>query len=357
MRARSRSSIAAIVSRPPRLVERSSSSSRVDAVADEAAFAQEPGRVRHERALDLGGDVERRIELLQLQPHDRRQALDERLAGGGQGLERGRERHQVARAGGPERHAAEDAVEVLDAGESVAQAAAVERPEGQLLDGVEPVLDPLELDERADDPLAKRAASHRGLRVVEHVEQRAAPLAVGQALDELEVAARERVDRQHVRRAARQQRGDVGEVALLRLAQVAQGGARRGGGARQRLAAEGLERRDAEVGEQLAARPLGLEAALLDRGARDLALRLLGVEQPLGQRGVVAQQQLARERDAELVAQPLETRRAVPLGDGELPGRGLEPRDAQRCPVPGRSPSRTRSRRRRARPARAAWRA
>ena len=150
--------LAAAAARRAQLVEL-----RIDSVPDEAAFAQQPGRVGDQRALDLGGDVERRIELLQLQPHERRQALGERLAGGGQGLERGRERHQVARAGGPERDAPEDAVEVLDAGEGVAQAAAVERPEGQLLDGVEPVLDPLQLHERTHDPLAERAASHRGL--------------------------------------------------------------------------------------------------------------------------------------------------------------------------------------------------
>ena len=46
----------------------------------------------------------------------------------------------------------------------------------------------------------------------------------------------------------------------------------------QRLAAEGLERRDAEVGEQLAAGALELEGALLDRRARDLPLGLRRVQ-------------------------------------------------------------------------------
>ena len=146
------------------------------------------------------GEVERRVELLQAAPHQRGQALAERLRGRGQRLERRAERHQVARAGRAERDPAEDAVEVLDPRERVAQPPAVERAEGQLLDGVEPVLDALHLDERAQDPVAERPAAHRGLRVVEHVHERAAPAAVGEALDELEVAARERVDREHVLR-------------------------------------------------------------------------------------------------------------------------------------------------------------
>ncbi len=211
----------------------------------------------------------------------------------------------------------------------VAQPAAVERAEGQLLDGVEPVLDALHLDERAQDPVAERPAAHRGLRVVEHVQQRAAPAAVGEALDELEVAAGERVDREHVLGRTRDERRDVGQVALLRLAQVAQGRAGGGRGPRQALAAEGLERRDAEVGQQLAPGALELEGAVVDRRARDLGLGLRGVAEPLGQLHAAAQQQLARPRRADLVAQPLEAARPVPLRDGELAGRGLEPGDPE----------------------------
>ena len=191
-----RDRLAPAPARVPQLVEL-----RVDAVAHEAALAHERGRVGHERPLDVRGEVERRVELLEAAPHQRGQALAERLRGRGQGLERRAERHQVARAGRAERDPAEDAVEVLDARERVAQPPAVERAEGQLLDGVEPVLDALHLDERAQDPVAQRPAAHRGLRVVEHVHERAAPAAVGEALDELEVAARERVDREHVLRA------------------------------------------------------------------------------------------------------------------------------------------------------------
>ena len=141
-----RDRLAPAAARAPQLVEL-----RVDAVLHEAALAQERRRVGHERALDLGGEVERRVELLQAAAHERRQALGERLRGLRQRLQRGAERHQVARAGRAERDPAEQAVDVLDAREGVAQPAAVEGAEGQLLDRVEPVLDPLHLDERAQD--------------------------------------------------------------------------------------------------------------------------------------------------------------------------------------------------------------
>jgi len=224
---------------------------------------------------------------------------------------------------------AEQAVDVLDAGERLAQPAPVEGAEGQLLDGVEPVLDALHLDQRAQDPVAQRPPAHRRLGVVEHVHERAAAAAVGEALDELQVAARQRVDRQHVLGRARDQRGDVGDVALLRLAQVAQRRPGGGGGARQRFAAEGLERRDAEVGDELAPGALELEGTLLDRGARDLRLGLRRVREPLGKIDAAAEQDLARPGGADLVAQPLEAARPVPLRGGELAGRGLEPGDPQ----------------------------
>ena len=85
----------------------------------------------------------------------------------------------------------------------LAGAAALDGAERQLLDGVEPVLDALELHERPQQPLPQQPSAHRRARVVEHVEQRPAPAAVLQVLDELEVAPRDRVDREHVLRRAR----------------------------------------------------------------------------------------------------------------------------------------------------------
>ena len=137
----------------------------VDAVADDAALAQAgaAARPRASRSMSVG-DVERRIEVLELaRARAGAMALDERLA-------RPRAARaasaasatQVARAGGAQRDAAQDAVEVLDAAERLAQAAALDGAEGQLLDGVEPVLDRLQLDQRAQR--SSRAAGARPWR-------------------------------------------------------------------------------------------------------------------------------------------------------------------------------------------------
>ena len=270
MRARSRSSIAAIVARPPRLVPRSSSSSGSTPSRTKPPSRTSAGRGVHQGAGDLVGEVEGRVELLRLLAQERGQAVDEGLGRGGQRPQGLAEGHEVPRPRRAQGDPAEDAVEVLHAAERLAQAAAVEGAEGQLLDGVEPVLDALELDEGPQDPLAQQAAAHGGPGVVEDVEERAPPAAVGQALDELEVAPGERVEDEHVLGAPGHEARDVGEVALLGLADVAQRRSGGGRGAREALAAEGLEGGHPEVGQQLAAGPLGLERAVVDGGARDL---------------------------------------------------------------------------------------
>ena len=89
--------------------------------------------------------------------------------------------------------------------------------EGQLLDRVEAVLDALQLHQRAQDPLPEQPGPHGGARLVEHVEQGAPAASVGHALHELEVAAGEPVDHEHVLPAAGQKAGDVGQVTLLGL--------------------------------------------------------------------------------------------------------------------------------------------
>ena len=253
-----------------------------------------------------------------------------------EGLGRGRQRPQGRSEGhevpGPRRaqgDPAEDAVEVLHAAEGLAQAAAVEGAEGELLDGVEPVLDALELDQGAQDPLAQEAAAHGGPGVVEDVEERAPPAPVGQALDELEVAAGEGVEDEDVLGAPGDEAGDVAEVALLGLADVAQGGPGGGRGAGEALAPEGLERRDPEVGQQLAAGPLGLERAVLDGSARDRTLRLHRVREPRRQVRLAPGQDLARAGRPDLVPQAVEAGGAVPLRREELARGGLQPGDAE----------------------------
>ncbi len=329
MRARSRSSMrgdggAAAPAGGAQLVEL-----RVDPVADEPALAHEGGGLVHQGARDLVGEVEGRVELLRLEAEEGGDALAEGLGRGGQGPERLPESDEIAGAGRAEGDPAEDAVEVLHLAERLAEAPAVEGTEGHLLDRVEPVLDPLELHEGTQDPLPQESAPHRGPRVVEDVEESAPSPSVGQALHELEVAAGQGVEDEDVLRPAGDEARHVREVALLGLAHVAEGSAGGGDGARRALAPEGLERRDAEVGEELPAGPVGLEGAVVDGGAGDRPLGLGGVGQPVRQVRLAAGQDLARAGGPDLVAKAVEAGGAVPLRDGELAGGGLQPRDAE----------------------------
>ena len=329
MRARSRSSIAAIVARPPRLVPRSSSSSGWTPSRTKPPSRTSPGgastRVRAiSSARSRGGSSS-------FACWRRSGARQSTRASAAAGSAR-RDWPRATRSRGP---AVPRVTRPRMRSRSctppkrLAQAAAVEGAEGQLLDGVEPVLDALELDEGAQDPLAQQAAAHGGPGVVEDVEERAAPAAVGQALDELEVAPGERVEDEDVLGAAGDEARDVGEVALLGLADVAQRRSGGGRGAREALAAEGLEGGHPEVGEQLAAGPLGLERAVVDGSARDLSLRLRGVREPRRQVGLAPGQDLAGAGGPDLVPQAVEAGRAVPLRGEELARGGLQPGDPE----------------------------
>jgi hypothetical protein len=299
------------------------------AVPDESALADEGGGVVDERPPDLVGDVEGRVELLRLQAKQRRHALGEGLRRLGQGPHGAGEGDEVA---GPRRAQGdppEETVEVLDAAERLAQAGSIESAEGQLLDRVEAVLDAFELDERPQDPLAQQAGAHRAPGVVEDVEEGAPATAVGQALHELEVPAGHRVQDEGVVGPAGDKVRDVGEVALLGLAHVPQGGPRRADRAGEPLAAEGLQVGDAEVGEQLPAGPLGVEGPVLGRGPRDPPFRLRGVEEPAGQRRLAPGQDLAGTGSPDLVTEAVEAARPLPLRDRELARGGLDPRDPE----------------------------
>ena len=126
---------------------------------------------------------------------------------------------RVARAGGAERGARDQPLEVLDGLERLAELAAVGRPERELLDGVEPIADGLERDERPQQPGAQQPAAHRRDGAIELVEQRSVAAAF-RAFDDLEMLERRRIDQQRVGALAVADRADVREVDLLRAAQI-----------------------------------------------------------------------------------------------------------------------------------------
>src|SRR5262249_59880836 len=102
---------------------------------------------------------------------------------------------QVARAGGAERGACHQPLEILDALQRVAELAAIGGAESQLLDGVQPIADRVERQERANQPGAEQAAAGPSDRAVDLVEQRAGAAALG-SLENFQMLQRRRSDQE-----------------------------------------------------------------------------------------------------------------------------------------------------------------
>ena len=156
---------------------------------------------------------------------------------------------EIARAGGAERGARDQPLEILHRLDRVAELAALGRAERQLLDGVEPIANRFERDERPQQPRAQQAAADRGDRAIELVEQRARAAALG-SLEDLEMLQRRRIDQQRVGALAVGDRAHVREIDLLRLAQVVDERAGGGDGGRMAVEAEALEAAGAQLIEQ-----------------------------------------------------------------------------------------------------------
>ena len=293
----------------------------VDAVADHAAVAGQRRRLldqrRGERVADVGEIVqfpdqaldERRRHRLEHEPDARDRG--ERLP----------QRDQVARPGRANRHPADEPLEVVDGAQRVAQAAALGGLERELLDRVEPILDPLERRQRAHQPGAQAACAHDGLGPIEHRQQRSVAAAF-RAFENLEVPERHRIDEQAVLPLAPADGPDVGEVDLLRIAQIFDqrpGGADRG---RVAVEAEGVQ----AAGPQLIAQRLGgavdAEGPLVERRHGDAEAGDLG--QQRHRLDALRHDDLAGPQHAELLVERLPAVGAGILGGQELAGRGVE---------------------------------
>ena len=145
---------------------------RVHAVARKAAVARERPRLVDERPFDDIPHVREVVELRQQAAEQGRLDFVEHQAEPRDRGDRQAQRHQVARAGGAERHAADEPLDVVNGLQHLAKAAAIRGAKRELLDRVQPVTDPLERDEGTEQPRAQQPAAHGRHRAVDFVEQR-----------------------------------------------------------------------------------------------------------------------------------------------------------------------------------------
>ena len=221
----------------------------------------------------------------------------------------------------PSDGARHEALDVVNRLERLAQLRALGRSECQLFDGVEPILNPLEREERPEQPRAQETAAHRGHRAIDLVQERSGPAPVGR-VEHLEVAQRGRVDEEAIGTGAKRDLADVREIGLLRVAQVVDeraGRPNRGGpiletkpeqALRPQLVEERSPRRLLIEGPSGGVRHAG--------GDPDLGHERRGVVESLGR------DDLAGLEDGELVGERLPAIGAVVLRGRELAGREIE---------------------------------
>ena len=200
---------------------------RVVTVADHAAFAHGERRVVVDGAGKQRAYVIHRVERL-------RAALDERRIAGG-GILPDQRHHLQGRAqgdaiAGVERvigDAAQQAFDVVNAAERLAQRVGLEKTLCEALHGVQTRFDLPRVTERALDPVAQKPPAHRRLRAIEDTEQGAALAASVRRLRQFQALQRRTVERHKARSLVGTQLDDVRKRVFLRLRQVGKQRARR----------------------------------------------------------------------------------------------------------------------------------
>ena len=147
---------------------------RVVAIADHAAFAHAQGRFVVDGAREQGAKCPPWDRALRAAADERRRAGRSILLDQRHDLQRGAQRRQsrgVERVVGD---AAQQALDVVDAAEGLAQRVGLKKTLCEALHGVQTRLDLPRVAERAFDPVPQQTTTHRRFRAVENAEQRAA---------------------------------------------------------------------------------------------------------------------------------------------------------------------------------------
>ena len=198
VRARSASSIAAIAALPPRLIARSSSSSASTPSRMTPPSRACSGRLVDDRALDRVADVGEVVDLGHQAGEQRR--LQTAASAAQRGAAAPSDWPSATTSRGPAVPSEMRATSrsrscmLLSSSRSLPRSVVAER---EVFDGVEPILNARQRDQRPHQPLPQQPPAHRRRGAIEHVQQRAVAAAL-RALDDVQMAQRDRIDEQRV---------------------------------------------------------------------------------------------------------------------------------------------------------------
>ena len=236
-----------------------------------------------------------------------------------------RKRDEIARSRRAQRRTPDESFHVVQRLQRLAQLRPFRRPERKLLNRVQPILNPLERDERPQQPAAQEPAAHGRHAAIDFVQQRTAPSTI-ESLHHLEIPERGRIDGHAIGAAAIADLADVGEIRFLRVFQVLHQGA--GGTDRRRvlLEPEALQRVRTELGQQRASRRLEIERPSVGRCQTRRQPELLDQRRRIAEAG--RRDDLARPQNRELVGKRRSSRPAGIVGGREFASREIEERRA-----------------------------
>ena len=229
----------------------------IETIGDHAAVARQQRRLLHDGACHPCGlrVVFAKFGAQRQQP--RRVDAGQRLADLRQQQQRIAQGREIARSRAAQGHARQDAFDVAEAAEGVADIMVCARRE-QLLHCVMTLADDPAFAQRPMQPAAQQAAAHRRDGAVEHAEQGVPGVAIDAGV-EFQMAAGGRVHRDRAVAGLDADRGEVRQPLFLGFLDVAQQRAGRSDGQWLALDAETGEVEQIEELQQLPAAAVGVE--------------------------------------------------------------------------------------------------
>ena len=231
---------------------------RIDAVAHDSAVPRVDRRLIQQRALELVAHISEIVELGREAANERGLEWFQEHADAGsrrQGLTQG---HEIAWTCRSERRARHETLDVVHALQRFANLRALGAAKREFLDGIQPILDAFERQQRPEQPGADQSAAHGGERPIDFLQQRSGAATI-RRFDHLEVPERRRIDHHRVGARPEREVADVRQFGLLCFAEVLDKRTRGTGCRAVVFETEALERLRAQLCEQRRARGFELE--------------------------------------------------------------------------------------------------